>query len=100
MSKTPLRPFFEEVRPQEGTRRTLNVAIFFYHKGLYLPIAGPIMRLITDMKDDDKVLSILDTGQVMRKGSPYVSSMMDMFHNGEYIQMPTPKKGSKWPQEV
>jgi hypothetical protein len=47
---------------------TPNVAIFFYHKGVYSPIAGPIIRLIADMKDEKKVLSILDTGMEQRPG--------------------------------
>jgi hypothetical protein len=24
--------------------------------------------------------------------------MLDMFHNGDYVEMPTPRKGSKWPR--
>jgi len=50
------------------------------------------------MKDDQKVLSILDTGMEQRPGHTHQSSMLDMFHNGDYVEMPTPRKGSKWPR--
>ena len=50
------------------------------------------------MKDDQKVLSILDTGMEQRPGHAHQSSMLDMFHNGDYVEMPTPRKGSKWPR--
>jgi hypothetical protein len=50
------------------------------------------------MKDESKVLSILDTGMEQRPGHPHQASMLDMFHNGDYVEMPTPMKGSKWPR--
>ena len=50
------------------------------------------------MKDDKKVLSILDTGMEQRPGHEHQASMLDMFHNGDFVEMPTPKKGSNWPR--
>jgi len=50
------------------------------------------------MKDEKKVLSILDTGMEQRPGHAHQASMLDMFHNGDYVEMPTPKKGSNWPR--
>jgi acyl-homoserine lactone acylase PvdQ len=83
--------------PQAGTRRTPNVAIFFYHKGNYRPMAGPIIRMIADMADDSKILAILDTGTEMRAGSPFIDDQMKLFHSGKYVEMPTPYNLAKWP---
>jgi acyl-homoserine lactone acylase PvdQ len=96
-SKTPLKPFFERQMPQAGTRRTPNVAIFFYHKGNYRPLAGPIIRMIADMSDDKNILAVLDTGTEMRAFSPYIDDQMQLFHSGKYVTMPTPFNTDKWP---
>lgn len=98
LSKSPLRRFFEQKRPQDGNRRTPNVAIFFYHKGAYLPTGGPIMRMIVDMADESKILASLDTGIDQRPGGPHSTDFMDLFHSGLYVEMPMPAKGTKWPR--
>ena len=83
--------------PQAGSRRTPNVALFFYHKGNYRPMAGPIIRMISDMADDQKILAILDTGTEMRAGSPHIDDQMKLFHAGQYVEMPTPYNLARWP---
>ena len=98
-SKTPLKPLFERQMPQAGNRRTPNVAISFYHKGPYRPQAGPIIRLIADMSDENNILAVLDTGTEMRALSPYIDDQMQLFHSGEYVTMPTPFNKATWPTE-
>jgi len=50
------------------------------------------------MKDEKKVLSILDTGMEQRPGHIHQASMLDMFHNGDYVEMHTTAEGSNWPR--
>lgn len=56
------------------------------------------MRMIVDMADDYKILTTVDTGIEQRPGSPHEADMIDLFHSGRYLEVPTPVKGSKWPR--
>ena len=98
-AKTPLRKLFEERRPMEGSRHTPNVAIYFYHKSPYSPRFGAILRVIADMGNDHSVLACLDTGNEQRAGLKNRADFMDLFHRGDYVEMPTVKNGSQWPTE-
>ena len=62
LSKSPLRIFFEEIRTIEGSRRTVSIACFFFHKDPYNVKFGPIIRIIHDMGDEEKVWGSMDTG--------------------------------------
>lgn len=84
----------------QGSRRTPNVAIYFFHKSPYSPRFGPIIRMIADMAEQTGMLASLDTGIEQRAGSPYRADMMDLFHKGEYVTMHTPWKGSDWPTDL
>lgn len=77
LSKSPFKKLFEEKRPMAGSRRTPNVAVYFFHKSPYSPKFGPIIRLIADMGNDQAVLAALDTGIVQRIGSPHMTDLMD-----------------------
>jgi len=61
-SKTPLRPIFEEIRPMPGSHRTLNLAKFFYHKTPFNVKFGPIIRVVHDLGDSEKIWASMDTG--------------------------------------
>lgn len=98
LSKTPFKKLYETIRPMAGNRRTPNVAIYFFHKTPYSPRFGPIIRLIADMNDQAKVYAALDTGIEQRFGSDHQTDMMDLFHKGEYVTMPTTVPGSEWPK--
>jgi hypothetical protein len=97
--KTPIRKLFEETRSMEGSRHTPNVAIYFYHKSPYSPKFGPIIRLIADMANEQSILASLDTGIEQRPGSKHRTDFMELFHRGDYVEMPTTREGSKWPTD-
>jgi hypothetical protein len=97
--KTPLKKLFEEKRPMEGNRRTPNVAIYFFHKSPYSPKFGAIIRMIADMGNNKSMLASMDTGIEQRAGSSHRADFMDLFHKGEYVNMPTTSKGSDWPKQ-
>ena len=83
----------------EGSRHTPNVAIYFYHKSPYSPRFGAIIRVIADMGDELSVLACLDTGIEQRPGFQNRADFMELFHRGDYVEMPTVKSGSKWPAD-
>ena len=56
------------------------------------------MRIIADMADDHRILTALDTGIEQRPGNAHQTDMMDSFHSGLFMEMPTPNHGTKWPK--
>ncbi len=50
------------------------------------------------MADDKKMLAHVDTGIEQRAGGPHETDMMEMFHSGKYLEIPTSALGSKWPR--
>eukprot|EP00347_Sterkiella_histriomuscorum_P009270 403341851 len=91
-SKSPLRLLFEEQRPARGSRRTNNLALYFYHKTPYSARFGSVIRMITDMNVEGKVVGAFDTGLEQRAGRPHRIDFLDMFLDGQYMDMPTHAK--------
>jgi hypothetical protein len=71
LSKSPFKFLYETVRPMAGSRRTPNVAIYFFHKTPYSPRFGPVIRMISDLADDNKIYAALDSGTEQRYGSKH-----------------------------
>ena len=65
------------------------MAIFFYHEETYSIKFAPIIRMITDLGDENKIFGSMDTGVEQRATGPHRVDFMELFHNGEYIEMPT-----------
>ena len=45
--------------------------------------------MIADLGDDTKIYGAMDTGVEQRPMSPHRIDFMELFHNGQYIDMPT-----------
>jgi len=73
----------------QGNRRTLNMGTFFYHNEPFNLKFGPVIRIIHDLGVEDKVWGCMDTGIEQRPLSEHRTDFMDMFHKGEYLEMPT-----------
>ena len=64
------------------------VALYFFHKSPYEPKFCPIIRIITDFGNNKTMLGAMDTGVEQRSFGEHRVDFMEMFHNGEYLEIP------------
>ena len=57
------------------------------------------MRMVADMGDEKSVLISLDTGIEQRPFTDHYSDFMKLFHDGDYVKLPTPLSDSNWPKD-
>jgi penicillin amidase len=71
--------------PKTGSNEVVDKEAFDYNaKGIYPVKSGPAMRLLMDLADPEKVISIIPTGQSGNIMSPHYADQAKMFVAGEY----------------
>lgn len=73
--------------PVGGNSECVNSQMWLASTGTFAPLSIPSMRLIVDMSDLTRCVSINSTGESGHPGSQWYGNMIDMWRNGKYHPM-------------